>query len=162
MIMVCRNDQWVALKDVSQRRKNAGRKADAVSSKKYKPMLRFLIRIVRKHIVFDSKKFSQNIANTFIERYMIKCKVNGSVVFVSMSDGVILFLSRVPSNQHIDEYRFVVVSSFPLWGCLINTDEKDSNRFKVLVPTGVEYIVEMLEETMKSGLMKFFTSNTCI
>mgnify|MGYP001257199573 CR=1 FL=1 len=89
------NDQWVALKEVSQRRKNAGHKADAVGSKKYKSMLRVLIRIVRKHIVFDSKKYSQNIANTFIERYMIKCNVNGSVVFVSMSDGVILFLSRV-------------------------------------------------------------------
>ena len=113
------NDQWIALRDVSQRRKNAGRKADAVSSKKYKPMLRFLIRVVRKHIVFDSKKFSRNIANAFIEKYMIKCKVHDSVVFVSMSDGVILFLSRVSSNQHIDEYRFVVVSSFPLWGCVI-------------------------------------------
>ena len=122
------------------------------SVQKYKSMLRVLIRIVRKHIVFDSKKYSQNIANTFIERYMIKCNVNGSVVFVSMSDGVLLFLSRVPSNQHTDEYHFVVVSSFPLWGCLIKTDEKNSNIFKIILPTGVEYNVEMLEENNEKWL----------
>ena len=68
-------------------------------ARKYNPMLRVLIRIVQNEISFDGASKKQIQMNNFIEKYLVECKVNGSNVYMSMSDGALLFLVQIATNR---------------------------------------------------------------
>ena len=156
------NDQWIMLKVPAVKRNKKKKKGKTMKgdARKYNPMLRVLIRIVQNEISFDGASKKQIQMNNFIEKYLVECKVNGSNVYMSMSDGALLFLVQVLPPQidnEPNEPNFQVISSFPLWSCKIKIEEKDSSlssypQFTIISSAGNVYSVLLMTENGSSWL----------
>ena len=127
-------------------------------------MLRVLIRVVQNEIHFRNGKKNQIQSINLIEKYLVECNLNGSNIFMSMSDGLLLFLAHA-SQQHQqhktspESPTFQILASFPLWSCKINADKFDnSTKFTITSSAGEISMVTLMTRNGNEWLREILHS----
>eukprot|EP00943_MAST-04B_sp_MAST-4B-sp1_P000543 g543.t1 len=159
------NDKWLELKVPANTIKNTKKgKQKKDEDGKYKPMLRVLIRVVQNEIHFRNGKKNQIQSINLIEKYLVECNLNGSNIFMSMSDGLLLFLAHA-SQQHQqhktspESPTFQILASFPLWSCKINADKFDnSTKFTITSSAGEISMVTLMTRNGNEWLREILHS----